>query len=58
MIKETFLNTERGICPYAVGQNAIDNLEEHSAILASAKRYRYVFFPSESQNLLENARLI
>jgi len=42
MIKETYLNTVRDACPYAVGQNVIDNLEEHSATLASAEMY--IFF--------------
>lgn len=57
MIKEIFLNTVRGVCPYAVGQNVIDNLEEHSAILASAERDIF-FFLVNQKNLLKTTRLI
>lgn len=51
MFKETLSNTVRGVCPYAVRQNVIDNLDEHPASLASAEIHT-LFFPSESQNLL------
>lgn len=43
MIKASALNTVWSVCPYAVGQNVIDNLAEHSVILASADIYIYKY---------------
>lgn len=46
-IKGTFLNTAQGVCPYAVGQNVTDNLEEQSATPASAEREKYFFLVND-----------